>query len=97
MSETGLRPALQLSELPEVGVLRVVIDDIAVAVVRDEEGVVHAVSDICSHAEVSLRPGVATVVADPARVTALQIESVISQLGYPARARPAAHSERPGS
>ena len=35
--------------------------------------------DGISHAEVSLSPGVATVVADPARVTPAQIESAISQ------------------
>ena len=37
--------------------------------------------DGISHVEVSLSPGVATVVADPARVTPAQIESAISQLG----------------
>ena len=41
-----------------------------------------------SHAEVTLRPGVATVVTDPARVTPAQIESAITRLGYPAHARP---------
>ena len=46
--------------------------------------------DGVSHAEVTLRPGVATVVTDPARVTPAQIESAITQLGYPAKARPAA-------
>lgn len=46
--------------------------------------------DGISHAEVTLRPGVATVVTDPARVTPAQIESAITQLGYPAKARPAA-------
>ena len=45
--------------------------------------------DGVSHAEVTLRPGVATVVTDPARVTPAQIESAITQLGYPAKARPA--------
>ena len=49
--------------------------------------------DGVSHVEVSLSPGVATVVADPARVTPAQIESSISQLGYPAKVRPASHSE----
>jgi copper chaperone len=43
--------------------------------------------DGVSHAEVTLRPGIATVVADAARVTAAQIESAISGLGYPAKAR----------
>ena len=41
-----------------------------------------------SHAEVTLRPGVATVVTDPARVTPAQIESAITRLGYTAHARP---------
>ena len=41
-----------------------------------------------SHAEVTLRPGAATVVVDPARVTSAQIEAAITQLGYPAKARP---------
>jgi copper chaperone len=50
--------------------------------------------DGVSQAEVTLSPGVATVVADPTRVTAAQIESAIAHLGYPARARPAAQSEQ---
>jgi copper chaperone CopZ len=50
--------------------------------------------DGVSHVEVSLRPNVATVVADPARVTSVQLELAISGLGYPARARPAAHDEK---
>ena len=50
--------------------------------------------DGISHVEVSLSPGVATVAVDPARVTPAQIESAISQLGYPAKAQPAAHSEQ---
>ena len=45
--------------------------------------------DGVSHAEVSLRPGIATVVTDPARVTAAQIESAITGLGYPAKAHTA--------
>jgi copper chaperone len=47
--------------------------------------------DGVSHAEVSLRPGIATVVTDPARVTPAQIESAIAGLGYPAKVRPAEH------
>lgn len=49
-----------------------------------------AAIDGVSHAEVTLRPGVATVVADPGRVTSAQIEAAIGRLGYPARPRPAA-------
>ena len=45
--------------------------------------------DGVSHAEVSLRPGIATVVTDPVRVTPAQIESAITGLGYPAKVRPA--------
>ena len=39
------------------GTLRVEIDDVPVAMVRDESGHVHAISDTCSHAEVSLSEG----------------------------------------
>jgi 3-phenylpropionate/trans-cinnamate dioxygenase ferredoxin subunit len=49
--------ACSLADLPEVGTLRVVLDGLPVAVVRDEDGEVHAVSDTCSHAEVSLSEG----------------------------------------
>ena len=49
--------------------------------------------DGVGHVEVSLRPGVVTVVADPARVTSVQLELAISGLGFPARARPAAQEE----
>lgn len=44
-----------------------------------------------SHADVTLRPGAATVVVDPARVTSAQIESAITLLGFPAKARPPEH------
>ena len=47
--------------------------------------------DGVSHAEVTLRPGVASVVADPERVTSAQIEAAITGLGYQAKARPPAH------
>ena len=42
-------------------------------------------TDGVSHAEVSLRPGIATVVTDPARVTPVQIESALAKLGYDAK------------
>ena len=45
-----------------------------------------------SHADVTLNPGVASVVADSERVTSAQIEAAITGLGYPAKARPAAQS-----
>ena len=47
--------------------------------------------DGVSHAEVTLRPGVATVVVDAARVTRSQLEAAISKLGYSAKARTAEH------
>ena len=50
--------------------------------------------DGVSHAEVSLRPGLATVVIDSDRITPAQIESAITRLGYPAKARSAAHDEK---
>ena len=40
-------------------------------------------------AEVTLRPGVATVVVDGSRVTAAQLELVITQIGFPAKAQTA--------
>lgn len=43
--------------------------------------------DGVSQAEVTLQPGTATVLVDPARVSAEKIESVITQLGYVAKAR----------
>ena len=48
---------LSLADLPDVGAVRVVVDGRPVAVVRDEEGHVHAIDDTCTHAEVSLSEG----------------------------------------
>ncbi|MFC6886315.1 MULTISPECIES: Rieske (2Fe-2S) protein [Actinomadura] len=45
-----------LAEIPQDGALAVEIDDTPVALVRSGEGV-FALSDICSHAEVSLSEG----------------------------------------
>lgn len=50
--------------------------------------------DGVSHVEVTLRPGIATVVADPTRVTAALIESAIAKLGYAVKARPAAYDNQ---
>ena len=44
--------------------------------------------DGVSHVEVSLTPGTATVQTDPSRVTAAQIQSAITSLGYEATVRP---------
>lgn len=57
-SETGApRRVCSLSDVPEVGAARVVVDGTPVAVVRDGKGHLHAVGDTCSHAEVSLSEG----------------------------------------
>ncbi len=37
--------------------LRVVVDGIPVAVVRDSEGVLHALGDTCTHGDISLAEG----------------------------------------
>ena len=41
--------------------------------------------DGVSHVDVTLRPGAATVQADPARVTPAQIESTLAGLGFEAK------------
>ncbi|MGL5858644.1 MAG: non-heme iron oxygenase ferredoxin subunit [Angustibacter sp.] len=51
------RPAIRLDEVPQVGAVVVDIDGHPVAVVRAEDGSLHAVDDTCSHAEVSLSEG----------------------------------------
>ncbi len=53
----SLQRALSLSALPHVGAVRVVVDGVPVALVRDEHGGLHAIGDTCSHAEVSLSEG----------------------------------------
>jgi 3-phenylpropionate/trans-cinnamate dioxygenase ferredoxin subunit len=53
----SLVPAVKLADLPEVGAVKVEIDGRPVSVVRAEDGSVHAVDDICSHANVSLSEG----------------------------------------
>ena len=58
-SASGQAPQalLSLSELPDVGAVRVDVDGHAFAVVRAEDGSVHVIDDTCSHAEVSLAEG----------------------------------------
>ena len=51
------RRVLSVYELPDVGAVRVIVDGLPVAVVRDEAGHVHAIDDTCTHAEVSLSEG----------------------------------------
>ena len=49
--------------------------------------------DGVSRAAVTLRPGVAMMTADSARVTASQIEAAIGALGYAAALRPAGRTQ----
>jgi 3-phenylpropionate/trans-cinnamate dioxygenase ferredoxin component len=49
--------ACSVSQLPGTGALRVVLDGIPVAVVRDEDGDLHAIGDTCTHGQVSLAEG----------------------------------------
>ena len=45
------------SEIEVGAAVRVVIDDIPIAVVRDSAGVVHAIGDTCTHGDISLAEG----------------------------------------
>ena len=47
----------KLVDVPSPGALGVTVDGVPVAVVRDEEGGIHAIRDICSHADVALSEG----------------------------------------
>ncbi len=47
----------KLVDVPVPGALAVVVDAIPVAVVRDSAGGVHALRDVCSHADVALSEG----------------------------------------
>jgi 3-phenylpropionate/trans-cinnamate dioxygenase ferredoxin subunit len=49
--------ACSLDDLPDVGAFQVVIGGESIAVVRDESGDLHAISDMCTHATVSLSEG----------------------------------------
>ena len=53
----SLQKACSVADIPASGALRVVLDGVAVAVVRDAEGGLHAVGDTCTHADVSLAEG----------------------------------------
>ncbi len=57
LTETNGERACGLDELPEVGAIQVVIAGEMIAVVRDENGDVHAISDMCTHATVPLSEG----------------------------------------
>ena len=46
-----------LSELEQDAAKRVVIDGVAIAVVKDSNGDVHAIGDTCTHGDISLSDG----------------------------------------
>lgn len=46
-----------LEELPTVGAAKADVDGVVVAVVRVENGTVHAINDTCTHGQVSLSEG----------------------------------------
>jgi 3-phenylpropionate/trans-cinnamate dioxygenase ferredoxin component len=48
---------LALSDLAPDAAKRVVVDDIAIAVVLDSSGTVHAIGDTCTHGDISLSEG----------------------------------------
>jgi 3-phenylpropionate/trans-cinnamate dioxygenase ferredoxin subunit len=53
----SFQPAVRIDALPEVGAIAVDLEGRRVAVVRDEDGDIHAVDDTCTHANVSLAEG----------------------------------------
>ena len=57
MLEINGERACSLDDLPEVGAIQVIIAGEMIAVVRDEAGDVHAISDMCTHATVPLSEG----------------------------------------
>ena len=46
-----------LSELEQDSAIRVEVDGIAIAVVRDSNDEVHAIGDVCTHGDISLAEG----------------------------------------
>ncbi|NLA64401.1 MAG: non-heme iron oxygenase ferredoxin subunit [Leucobacter sp.] len=49
--------AVELSALLQDQAVRVVIDNVPIAIVLDGEGVVHAIGDTCTHGQISLAEG----------------------------------------
>ena len=47
----------KLVDVPVPGALAVVVQGTAVAIIRDSAGHVHAINDVCSHADVALSEG----------------------------------------
>jgi 3-phenylpropionate/trans-cinnamate dioxygenase ferredoxin subunit len=53
---TDFTRACAVTDIPDTGVVPVVVDGVPVAVVRSE-GEIHAIYDVCSHEEVALSEG----------------------------------------
>lgn len=49
--------AVGLHDLLQDQAVRVVLDDVPIAIVLDSEGVVHAIGDTCTHGQISLSEG----------------------------------------
>jgi 3-phenylpropionate/trans-cinnamate dioxygenase ferredoxin subunit len=52
--------AIRICALDELGqdeALKVDIDDVAIAIVKDSSGTVHAIGDTCTHGDISLSEG----------------------------------------
>jgi 3-phenylpropionate/trans-cinnamate dioxygenase ferredoxin subunit len=49
--------AIALSDLVQDQAVRVVLDDVPIAIVLDGRGEVHAIGDTCSHGQISLSEG----------------------------------------
>ena len=49
--------ACSASELEQDTALRVEIDGVAICVVKDGEGDIHAIGDVCTHGDISLADG----------------------------------------
>ncbi|MDX2375275.1 non-heme iron oxygenase ferredoxin subunit [Microbacterium sp. LRZ72] len=52
-----LQRACALSELEQDTAMRVELGGVPIAVVKDAEGVVHAIGDTCTHGDISLSDG----------------------------------------
>lgn len=53
----SLVPVLPASDLAPGSAVRVIVEDREVCVARTEDGIVHAIDDVCTHGEVSLAEG----------------------------------------
>jgi len=53
----SFEPVVKLSELPDVGAVLVRVDGRPISIVRTEDGEIHAIDDVCTHANVSLSEG----------------------------------------